>query len=48
MLDQKLEYLPAGRRAFTGFVESPEMWLYSSARDYYGTGKGELELLFID
>ncbi len=47
LLEQKLNYIH-NNPVDSGFVESPEMWLYSSARDYYGTGKGELELIFIE
>lgn len=46
LLEQKLEYIhdnPVEAR----FVESPEMWQYSSAKDYYEKGKGELDILLI-
>lgn len=46
LLDQKLEYIH-NNPIEAGFVESPEMWQYSSAKDYYGKGKGELDILFI-
>lgn len=46
LLDQKLNYIH-NNPVEAGFVESPEMWQYSSAKDYYGTGKGELDILFI-
>ncbi|MEP7318931.1 MAG: hypothetical protein ABI921_09310 [Panacibacter sp.] len=32
----------------TGFVYKPEEYLYSSARDYYGTAKGLLDVILID
>ncbi|MBI3220543.1 MAG: hypothetical protein HYZ44_13600 [Bacteroidetes bacterium] len=31
-----------------GIVDKLEEYLYSSARDYYGTGKSLLDILFID
>jgi putative transposase len=43
---QTLEYIHNNPVA-AGFVEGPEEWLYSSARDYYGTGKGLLDLVLI-
>lgn len=46
LLDQKLEYIHKNP-VEAGFVESPEMWFYSSAKDYYGKGKGAIDILFI-
>lgn len=44
-LEQKLDYLH--RNPVTaGFVEEPENWFYSSAKDYAGS-KGRLNLTFI-
>jgi hypothetical protein len=31
-----------------GFVDQPEAWLYSSARDYAGVAKGKIDLIFIE
>ena len=42
MIDQKLEYLHYNPEV-AGYVESPEHWLYSSARNYYGK-EGLLEI----
>lgn len=46
VLQQKLEYLH-NNPVRAGFVERAEDYLYSSAKDYYGTGKGliDVELL---
>jgi putative transposase len=46
MIDQKLDYIHMNPVA-AGFVDVPEAWLYSSARDYYGTAKGKVELIYI-
>ena len=46
LLDQKLNYIH-NNPVEAGFVESPEMWQYSSAKDYYGNGKGVIDILFI-
>ena len=35
IIDQKLEYLHYNP-VVAGYVESPEHWMYSSARNYYG------------
>jgi REP element-mobilizing transposase RayT len=46
MLRQRLEYIhlnPVKR----GLVEKEEEWLHSSAGDYYGIRKGDIELMFI-
>ncbi|HLF33357.1 MAG TPA: transposase [Cyclobacteriaceae bacterium] len=47
MMDQRLDYTHYNP-VKAGFVEKPEDWLWSSAMDYYGTGKGKLELKFIE
>jgi len=44
---QKLNYIHMNPVA-AGFVRSPELWQYSSCADYYGTGKGELELIYLE
>jgi len=46
LIDQKLEYLHLNPVA-AGFVDQPEAWLYSSARDYSGISKGFIDLVFI-
>ena len=46
LLDQKLNYIH-NNPVEAGFVESPEMWQYSSAKDYYGNEKGVIDILFI-
>ncbi|XWN38111.1 MAG: transposase [Balneola sp.] len=43
--DQKLEYLHFNP-VVAGYVESPEYWLYSSGKDYYGK-KGLLDVELI-
>ena len=45
LLDQKLEYIHLNPVA-AGFVDQPEAWLYSSARDYASTAKGFIDLFF--
>ncbi|MDF3077578.1 MAG: Transposase like protein [Sphingobacteriaceae bacterium] len=45
MMDQKLEYVHMNP-VVSGFVDSPEAYLYSSARDYAGE-KGLLEIKFM-
>ena len=45
MMDQKLEYLHMNP-VLSGFVDRPEEYLYSSARDYAGD-KGLLDIEFI-
>jgi len=42
MMDQKLEYLHMNP-VLSGFVDRPETYLYSSARDYAGE-KGLLDI----
>jgi len=46
-IDQKINYIHNNPVA-AGLVDSPEYYLYSSARDYYNTAKGllHIELLF--
>ena len=46
MLDQRLVYLHQNP-VKAGFVEEPEQWYYSSARDYAGE-KGRLEVILIE
>ena len=43
---QKLSYIHENP-VKAGFVEKPEEWLYSSARNYYGM-KGLIEISFLD
>ena len=46
IIDQKLGYLHYNPVA-AGYVESPEHWMYSSARNYYGKqGLIEVELCY--
>lgn len=47
MMDQRLNYIH-NNPVEAGFVDEPTAWLHSSARDYAGTGKGRIELVFID
>ena len=47
IIDQKLDYIH-NNPVEAGFVESMEMWKYSSAADYCGSGKGVLELILIE
>ncbi|MBI2730528.1 MAG: hypothetical protein HYX40_07240 [Sphingobacteriales bacterium] len=44
---QKLDYLHLNPVA-SGFVEKPEDWLYSSAKDYYTGKKGMLDIILIE
>jgi len=46
MIDQRLEYIHLNPVA-AGFVDTPEAWVYSSARDYAGVAKGYVELIYI-
>jgi putative transposase len=46
VLKQKLDYLHANP-VVAGYVENEEDYLYSSARDYYGRGKGLINILLI-
>ncbi|MEP1150698.1 MAG: transposase [Balneola sp.] len=46
VIDQKLDYLHYNPVS-AGYVESPEHWLYSSARNYYGMqGMVDIELCY--
>jgi len=47
IMHQKLDYLH-NNPVVAGFVEKPEDWLYSSAKDYYTGTKGMIDILFID
>jgi putative transposase len=46
MIDERLEYIHLNPVA-AGFVDQPEAWLYSSARDYSEISKGPIDLVFI-
>lgn len=46
LMEQKLDYIH-NNPVEAGFVELPEEWLYSSARDYAG-GKGLIDILLIE
>ncbi len=46
MIDQRLDYTH-NNPVESGFVEESHHWLHSSAKDYSGTGKGRIELLFL-
>ena len=46
ILDQKFEYLHLNPVA-AGFVDQPESWLYSSARDYADMAKSVIDLSYI-
>jgi|SRR6266536_2395753 len=46
-MHQKLDYIH-NNPVVAGYVDKPEEYLYSSARDYYGTGKGLLNIILID
>jgi hypothetical protein len=46
LVEQKLEYIHLNPVA-AGFVDVPEAWIYSSARDYSGMGKGLIDLVFV-
>jgi hypothetical protein len=46
MIDQRLDYTH-NNPVEAGFVEEPQHWKHSSAKDYSETGKGRIELLFI-
>jgi putative transposase len=45
-MQQKLDYVH-DNPVEAGFVEKPEDWLWSSARDYVGS-KGLLDILYIE
>ncbi len=44
---QKLDYLH-NNPVSAGWVDAPEDYPYSSARDYFGTRKGALEVMMLD
>jgi len=46
LIDEKLEYIHLNPVA-AGFVDVPEAWLHSSARDYSGIAKGAIELVYL-
>lgn len=46
LMEQRLQYLHQNP-VKAGFVEEPEQWYYSSARDYAGE-KGRLEVVLIE
>lgn len=53
MLDSSVKYLQRlnylhENPVRAGFVSLPEHWLYSSAIDYCGLGKGLLELMILE
>ena len=45
-IDKTLEYIRLNPVA-AGFVDTPEAWVYSSARDYSGLAKGAIELVYL-
>ena len=47
LLDERLNYIHMNP-VVAGFVDQPEAWLYSSARDYAGVAKGKIDLIFIE
>jgi hypothetical protein len=47
MMDQRLEYIH-NNPVEAGFVNSPENWEWNSAIDYFGSGKGKIEIKFMD
>ena len=44
---QRLKYLH-DNPVRAGFVSSPDQWLYSSAIDYWGAGKGLLDIIMLE
>ena len=46
LMEQKLNYIHFNPVA-AGFVDLPEAWTYSSARDYAGVAKGPIELIYL-
>ena len=46
IMDQKLDYIH-NNPVVAGFVDQPDAWLYSSAKDYYGQ-KGLIDIMFIE
>jgi hypothetical protein len=47
MMEQRLDYIH-NNPVEAGFVDDPCAWVHSSARDYYGMGKGRIDLVLID
>jgi putative transposase len=47
LLRQRLDYIH-NNPVVAGIVDKAEEYLYSRARDYCGTGKGLLDILFIE
>lgn len=45
-IDQRLEYIHLNP-VEAGFIDTPEAWIYSSARDYGGKAKGLIELVYV-
>jgi putative transposase len=46
MMEEKLDYIHMNP-VVSGFIDEPQAWTYSSARDYYGTGKSDLDIILI-
>jgi putative transposase len=46
VVEQKLNYIHFNPVA-SGFVDVPESWIYSSARDYAGVAQGPVELIYL-
>jgi hypothetical protein len=46
-MQQKLDYLH-NNPVEAGFVEKPEDWLYSSAKQYYTEKKGMIDIIQIE
>ncbi|MBA4055617.1 MAG: hypothetical protein C0490_12960 [Marivirga sp.] len=46
LIDQKMDYIHLNPVA-AGFVDVPEAWVYSSARDYAGVAKGFIDLVYL-
>jgi putative transposase len=47
MIDQRMDYVH-NNPVEAGFVKEPEHWEWSSATDYAGSGKGKIDLIFIE
>jgi REP element-mobilizing transposase RayT len=47
LMDRTLEYIHMNP-VKAGFVDAPESWVFSSARDYYLGVKGPIELVFME
>ncbi|CAN5290641.1 hypothetical protein BH23BAC1_BH23BAC1_43310 [soil metagenome] len=45
MMQQRLDCIH-NNPVVAGFVDEPYAWMHSSARDYFGEGKGPIDLLF--